>query len=741
MIKPHRLPIRYITKIVVALILLALVLWLSGAEVVVARLTQFPLVSLGLILLLLSANLWLVAFRFWRVLAHFAIPVPWAVASRASLAGHAAGLVMISLFGQVAGRQAVLRNFGVSPVVNASLAGYERALLAIISGTLAFLGGVYLLGQSMVASFFQFIPLLDIVLLVLAGGVFSLWLGRSRFEASLSKQVLTKSNLSRVAWIAALTAAGQALVLGSFVLGALALRPEIPLLSAFAAAALISFAASLPITIGGWGVRELAAVFVLGKLGIPAADAVTISIVIGLCSTLVILVLTPFVLRKPMSHHSPPRPARAVNTHSVLEIERASAWLLGMAVALTIFFQLHVTLPAGVLNLNLADPFAILALAAVSLHALLLRQPPKWRVAAFNRMLLLFSALLLIGFVNGWMSIGVTQWALAGRLLGWLVLLGYLSAGYLLVANAGARGARRLGETLAAAAVVVVIWQVVSRSLYAQGWEVVLPTPNFEGYSGNRNAFAFQLLAVVALLLAYSRVYAARAGGVLRVALLLGVVLAGLVWTGSRAGMLAGTLLLLVGGMRAMASRRAIIGAVLIAGLMLGGLWLVQSGLVERWLVPEWLVKMAPMQSGITGESSNHERVETWIRALELWRQSPFIGAGLGVFIAESPAWLGHPTVIHSTPLWILAEFGLLGLAVLGWAGWQLVRFALSATAPGRTRGGAVPARAALLLLLAMFAVFSLFHEMLYQRILWLVLGALLALPGAAVAHGRTSGQ
>ena len=729
MIKPYRLPIIYMAKIVVALIMLALVLWLSGADVVVARLAQFPLVSLGLILLLLSANLWLVAFRFWRVLAHFAIRVPWAVASRASLAGHAAGLVMISLFGQVAGRQAVLRDFDVSPVVNASLAGYERALLAIISGTLAFLGGVYLLGRYMVASFFQLIPLLEIVLLVLAGVVFSLWLGRSRFEASLSKRVLTRSNLSRVAWIAALTAAGQALILGSFVLGVLALRPETPLLSAFAAAALISFAASLPITIGGWGVRELAAVFVLGKLGIPAADAVTVSIVIGLCSTLVILVLTPFVLRKPMSH-PPPGPARAVNTHSVLEIERASAWLLGMAVAVTIFFQLHVALPAGVLNLNLADPFAILALAAVGLHALLLRQPPQWRVAAFNRILLLFSALLLIGFVNGWMSIGVTQWALAGRLLGWLVLLGYLSAGYLLVANVGARGARRLGETLAATAVVVVLWQVVSRVLYAQGWEVAIPTPNFEGYSGNRNAFAFQLLAVVALLLAYSRVYADRAGGVLRVALLLGVVLAGLVWSGSRAGMLAGTILLLMGGLGGMASRRAIIGAVLMAGLLLGGLWLVQSAPVQS----------APVQSAISGESSDQERLETLGRAFELWRQSPFIGAGLGVFMAKSPGWLGHPTVIHSTPLWILAEFGLLGLAVMGWAGWKLVRFALPA-APGRTQGGAVPARAALLLLLAMFAVFSLFHEMLYQRMLWLVLGALLALPGAAVTRGGASGQ
>ena len=727
MIKSNPLLGRRAAKIFMALLLLALVFWLSGAEALVTRLTQFPLVSLGLIVLLLTANLWLVSFRFWRVLAHFGIRVPWVAASRASMAGHAAGLVMISLFGQVAGRQVVLRDFGVSPVVNASLAGYERALLATISGTLALLGGVYLLGRHMVADFSQGVPLLEIALLVLASVALSLWLGASAFEVRLSKRLFARQNFSRVVSIAVLTAAGQVLILGSFILGVLALRPQTPMLSILAAAALISFAASMPITNNGWGVRELAAVFVLGKLGIPAADAATVSIVIGICSTLVVLAVTPFAFRKTKSRQiSPPR---VVRDDSILEIEKASAWLLGMAVAVTIFFQFHVELPAGVLNLNLADPFAILALAAVSLHALMLRQPPQWRITEFNRILLLFCALLLIGFIVGWLKIGVTQWALGGRLMGWLVLLGYLSAGYLIAAHAGTKGTRRLSETLAAIAVIVVLWQVVSRILYQHGWDIgQTTTSNFEGYSGNRNAFAFQLLAVLALLLAYSRVHAARAGGVLRVALLLGVVLAGLVWSGSRTGMLAGTILLLMGGLGRLASRRAIIGAVLMAGLMLGGLWLVQSGLMESGLV-----RSAPVQSSLSGASSNHERVETWVRAFELWWQSPFIGAGLGVFMAKSPAWLGHPTVIHSTPLWILAEFGLLGMVVMGWAGWKLVRFAC--------RPDSGPGRAALLLLLAMFAVFSLFHEMLYQRILWLVLGTLLALPGAAVMRGRTNGE
>ena len=94
------------------------------------------------------------------------------------------------------------------------------------------------------------------------------------------------------------------------------------------------------------------------------------------------------------------------------------------------------------------------------------------------------------------------------------------------------------------------------------------------------------------------------------------------------------------------------------------------------------------------------------------------------MFIAKSPAWFGHPQVIHSTPLWILAEFGLLGAAVFGWVLSLLSRHAIRF---GRTQ----PACRILLLLLLAFTIFSLAHEIFYQRIFWLVLGAVLARPFA----------
>lgn len=80
-----------------------------------------------------------------------------------------------------------MQNYGVPSMVNASLAAYERTLLALVSGALGVVGGFYLLGGSVIAGFFQRISLIEIEIAIaaLGGGALSLWLGRSRFETKL----------------------------------------------------------------------------------------------------------------------------------------------------------------------------------------------------------------------------------------------------------------------------------------------------------------------------------------------------------------------------------------------------------------------------------------------------------------------------------------------------------------------------------------------------------------------------
>ena len=432
--------------------------------------------------------------------------------------------------------------------------------------------------------------------------------------------------------------------------------------------------------------------------------------------------------------------ATTVVVRPVTELEKYASWLLGMVVAVAVFFQAHVSLWDGVANINLADPFAILALAGVSVHMLFMKQLPVWKLDRFNHSLLVISTLLLLGFVHGWLKIGVTQWALGGRLLGWMVLLGYLSVGYLIVANIGAHGRRRFAETLIATAAVVVILQVILRLTACFNMTIAGHlTDNFEGYAGNRNAFALQLLTVIVLLLGYSHVYARydrRVGGLHRstlFSLLLGILMAGVMWTGSRTALLVGGGMLLYAWCGRIADRAMLLGGVGFATLFWCMAWLTTQGMTTYGTPAQGdIVRQLSIQSGLSGEESNLERWQILTHGWDMWRQSPVFGAGLGVFYENSSIWMGKPQVIHSTPLWILAEFGLVGGLVFGFVLLQLVHHA------AWIRQYQLDRRM-LAMLLFMFVTFGLAHEISYQRIFWLVLGALLAQPFSLGAYGLDS--
>jgi len=101
--------------------------------------------------------------------------------------------------------------------------------------------------------------------------------------------------------------------------------------------------------------------------------------------------------------------------------------------------------------------------------------------------------------------------------------------------------------------------------------------------------------------------------------------------------------------------------------------------------------------------------------ALQAFTRHPFLGGGIGSFR------LGEGEIAHNSAMWFLADFGIVGLAVLlgflGWffaKGWFAYRFA-----PAREKP------LVLALLLAHTAMFGLAMgiEAFYQRHWWLVLG------------------
>lgn len=87
----------------------------------------------------------------------------------------------------------------------------------------------------------------------------------SLFVAAAAIALLTPINLALAAWILARS-----------------MQIELPLVEAVTWIPLVMAAAAVPVSLGGWGVREAAAVALLGQAGVPASEALALSISLGL---------------------------------------------------------------------------------------------------------------------------------------------------------------------------------------------------------------------------------------------------------------------------------------------------------------------------------------------------------------------------------------------------------------------------------------------------------------------------
>jgi O-antigen ligase len=126
--------------------------------------------------------------------------------------------------------------------------------------------------------------------------------------------------------------------------------------------------------------------------------------------------------------------------------------------------------------------------------------------------------------------------------------------------------------------------------------------------------------------------------------------------------------------------------------------------------------------------ASDALRWESNLRGWEAWLRHPVLGGGLGSFLIERERGGLPGLVIHSVPIWFMAEMGLVGLAAylvfvggLAWVG-------VAALARD------VPHARSLLVVVAVFVVMSLVHDLLFQRPFWFVAG-LLAVEAAALAR------
>jgi len=659
-------------------------------------------------------------FRYSMVLSAIGVPVPLHAAAQANLLGIVGGLVLFQFLGQTLTRAAFLKRFGVNTggILVANI--YERAL-ALFWLFVMMIGASWILFGKISIDFSSggtsLVKLL--ILLVITFTINCLFVFRRILLIAIrntSRKIIFSTLKVSISTIII-----HLLMMSIYVALGHSVAPSVPIIDLAAASVIVMFAASIPISFAGWGVREISAIYAYGAIGLKAEQALSVSIIIGLMSLFLLIALTVIALIIPFSS----KEEKQTKKHQIalaqsVNLQRFLGWTIPLLAGFLVFFQVYLPVGDGELSINLADPIAIAGgFIFLGLYWQFRNKENLWRIKRFESIILIATIAIIASFLLGAARFGIIDWALYNRSLGWFILLGYLGTGALLVATAGRGGVILLAQTMLVTGLILITFDFLIYQAISLGYplkQFFSPSLLFTGMAQNSNTFAFQLLTLLALSLTVLKHYKPNAKTFELFALTM--ILVAIAYTQSRTAYVVTCSILIF----VIALKWASWQKILIALSLTTTILFLPSIIDQISLLQNLQIKFLN-QNLFQHASSDHERWYTITKGFQLWTEHPIFGAGLGAFVHTVQEERGMHLIIHNSAVWLLAEMGLVGFCIFVTIFSLII---LTAWHQATTNDRGMQRARALLLLLLIFALFQLPHDVFYQRIFWLILGALM---------------
>jgi uncharacterized membrane protein YbhN (UPF0104 family) len=715
---PRPSPGRRNRRLPVLLLASALLIWLAlrridpaAAVDLTARIDGWDLVLATAFLIVNQA---LSSLRYYVLLRGFGVKQNFARANRVNILSIAGSLLFFNIVGQSLTRSSLLRQdrkpatYGVIITVIERVVALFALLLLVAVCAISYFGTIR----------FDFAAKADAIaaaIAMTASGILTLAFALTPRQRLRLYRFLIPGDRTSFVWVFLLSLAMHASMLATYVILAAAVLPQASLPSLILPSSMVMLGASMPISFGGWGVRELTAAYAFAFVGLPAEAGVTMALGVGLLSILALLINVAAVLptgRVPAVQAEPQEPPVSLGSVQVL------AWLLPVACAAMIGFQIKLRTASGGLSVTGTDLLAVGAVLILSVKARRWsRLAGIWSVPGHTATLAAALAAVGVGFLIGWHRHGLTDWALYNRLLGAAVLAAYLYCGASAVALGGHAGRQALVRAyiLGVATILVAEWAIRTIAPIVGQTLRSAEIHHYLGFVKNANAFNVQILVALALLLSglpkwretHPQLFAGLGG----------ILLTGVFYVNSRGGF--GVAAILLGFLLTTRSFRLLplLGATACV--------LAVSLLPALWGAPGPAI--LPFGLGAAGASLAEvmaARAANLGEALRLWLDHPILGSGLGAFVADHIRTSGVPQVINSTYLWLLAELGIVGFAAFLAVPLMVLRAVLH-----DRNWRSDPVAVATIGCLIVLSATSLLHDIAYRRSLWLIMGALLARP------------
>jgi O-antigen ligase len=392
------------------------------------------------------------------------------------------------------------------------------------------------------------------------------------------------------------------------------------------------------------------------------------------------------------------------------------------------------------LRINMAElllPFAALAI----LLSLLFKksQWPDWPIKSFYAWLAILTGVLALALLNAHITMSeISRWALVNKFCGWLVLLGLMGTGGWIAANASRENLEKFLKIFLYFFGVVMLGDLSLNAFqaFAFGEKIIPLTTHIifpaEGFMKNRNAYALLFLTALSFVTCFY-----RSGMILPkwyAPAFYFFIPFFLMFNGSRAMIIALCIILPL----FIILNKRVIQLLAFAAMGAAIFWGMYQ---HRWDTLA-IFRVSPVETisafqqednlndiaGKTSYPGDSMRLTILNDALELFKERPLLGSGLGSMLLYQKDKHGEMiNLIDSTPIWLTVETGLIGAALF------LIFYILVIRALWRGAGIDDPwskdMRFALLFCLLAFTIMCCFHEILYTRHMWFLIGMGLALP------------
>ena len=247
--------------------------------------------TIGAIIIALLANAFAAVLRFKVIASEIKHPIGFRPAMAAVAAGSLAGAVFFQIAGQLMARGVIAARGGMPFAAVVVITAYERITAAIVSALFALGGAFFIFGNVYLDQSSGGAELIKIIGGLVAATSAGALIGYGRMAMRTITPLLTRHFVRRCLAVIGLTLLVHIPMQAAYVMAAHSLSPQTPITNLIAASAIVMFATSVPISLAGWGMREMSAVVGLGAIGVSAHAALTTAVIIGIGSLLVVAMI------------------------------------------------------------------------------------------------------------------------------------------------------------------------------------------------------------------------------------------------------------------------------------------------------------------------------------------------------------------------------------------------------------------------------------------------------------------